>query len=288
MLNSPDGNQISSWNIPYICEFVPGAESEKAEEYYTAFSKAVEELPYPDESLSIKGRAADSASVGAAIKKAAPHNLLDNSDFRNPVNQRGITGATGHGVYTFDRWAIDSSNGNGYWDVKPNVGCGLNVNGDIWMVFVQRIVGLDRTKPYTIAFQDGYGNIHINESADIQWFDDFAEARIILNTGTMTVVWAALYEGEYTAETLPEYHPKGYGAELVECLRYYRRKNAVVEGANGYASINFDITMRCVPTCAVISTNGGATFYEANADYIAFINLEAPLVAVLYEASADL
>lgn len=71
-LNSPDGNQISSWNIPYMCEIVPGSESEKAEEYYTAFSKAVEKLQYPDETLSVSGKAADAAATGLALSKKAP------------------------------------------------------------------------------------------------------------------------------------------------------------------------------------------------------------------------
>ena len=44
VLNSADGNQIGSWNIPYICEPVPGFGSEEAEEYYTAFSNAVSKL----------------------------------------------------------------------------------------------------------------------------------------------------------------------------------------------------------------------------------------------------
>lgn len=170
------------------------------------------------------------AEVNAAVKKAAPRNLLDNSDFRNPVNQRGVTGTSGRGTHTFDRWYIDSSNGNGYWDAKPGVGFGMNVNGDSWMVFVQRIAGLDRTKTYTIAFQDGYGNVYINNRADIVWHDAYAEARIVLHTGTMTVVWAALYEGEYTEETLPEYQPKGYGAELAECRRYFRKYDAELVG----------------------------------------------------------
>lgn len=34
--------------------------------------------------------------------------------------------------------------------------------------------------------------------------------------------WAALYEGEYTADTLPEYRSKGYSIELLECQRYYQ------------------------------------------------------------------
>ena len=36
------------------------------------------------------------------------------------------------------------------------------------------------------------------------------------------IAWAALYAGTYTEQTRPDYHPKGYGAELVECLRYCR------------------------------------------------------------------
>lgn len=71
-LNSPDGNQISSWNIPYICEPVPGIDSEEAKSYYTAFSNAVKDLPYPDASLSAPGKAADAAAVGVALEGKAP------------------------------------------------------------------------------------------------------------------------------------------------------------------------------------------------------------------------
>ena len=44
VLSHADGKQISSWNIPYTCEFVPGFESEEAKSYYTAFSETVENL----------------------------------------------------------------------------------------------------------------------------------------------------------------------------------------------------------------------------------------------------
>ena len=71
-LNSPDGDQISSWNIPYICEPVPGIDSEEAKSYYTAFSNAVKDLPYPDASLSAPGKAADAAAVGIALSGKAP------------------------------------------------------------------------------------------------------------------------------------------------------------------------------------------------------------------------
>ena len=36
----------------------------------------------------------------------------------------------------------------------------------------------------------------------------------------VVATWAALYEGAYTADTLPPYVPKGYAAELAECMRY--------------------------------------------------------------------
>lgn len=71
VLNYGD-NQVASWNIEYVVESVPGAESEKAKEYYTAFSKAVSELPYPDETLSIAGKPADAAATGAALMGKAP------------------------------------------------------------------------------------------------------------------------------------------------------------------------------------------------------------------------
>lgn len=36
------------------------------------------------------------------------YNLLDNSDFRNPVNQRGAT-TVSEGGYFIDRWAVKQS-----------------------------------------------------------------------------------------------------------------------------------------------------------------------------------
>ena len=99
VLNDPNGNQISTWNIPYFCEPVPGAESEEAKNYYTAFSQAVENLPYPDTSLSVAGKAADSAAVGASLASKAPAGYglgenaaaCPNSDCNQAVNSGWYT-----------------------------------------------------------------------------------------------------------------------------------------------------------------------------------------------------
>ena len=62
-------------------------------------------------------------------------------------------------------------------------------------------------------------------------------SRLVLNVGASVLVeWIALYEGEYTAETLPEYQPKGYGAELLECQRYYYRINGITDTHFNFAA----------------------------------------------------
>lgn len=71
VLTKNDGGQIGSWNIPYICEEVPGFGSEEAKEYYTAFSKLVDSIKSNpenitiDDTLSVPNAAADAFAVGA-------------------------------------------------------------------------------------------------------------------------------------------------------------------------------------------------------------------------------
>ena len=44
----------------------------------------------------------------SAVRKAAPRNILDNSDFTNLVAQAGIGGNHGTIAYAADRWILDS------------------------------------------------------------------------------------------------------------------------------------------------------------------------------------
>lgn len=82
VLNDADGAQLAFWNIEYYVEEVPGFDSEMAKEYYTAFSKAVENLPYPDATLTGSGKAADAKAVGDALNDKAP--LSHITDTSNP------------------------------------------------------------------------------------------------------------------------------------------------------------------------------------------------------------
>ena len=45
----------------------------------------------------------------SAVRKISNSNLLDNSNFLNPVNQRGLSSITKYG-YFIDRWEIGHSN----------------------------------------------------------------------------------------------------------------------------------------------------------------------------------
>ena len=72
VIHTADGKQLGTWNIPYMVEPLPGMGSEAAQAYFTAFSKAVGEMPYPDASLTAAGKAADAAAVGVALAGKAP------------------------------------------------------------------------------------------------------------------------------------------------------------------------------------------------------------------------
>lgn len=66
---SDENTQIGSWNIPYICEEKPGANSEKAEAYYTAFTEVIESAKKftIDKTLTKSGFPADAAETGRQI-----------------------------------------------------------------------------------------------------------------------------------------------------------------------------------------------------------------------------
>ena len=169
------------------------------------------------------------------IHKVAPRNLLDNSDFRNPVNQRDLTSYTG-AVYGIDRWVGAKANvtvNSGYITIdKGTESYGLlcqylasvkdgkiytfmakNKNGEIAVLSTTLTPDMSNK---TRGFSDGTTIVLRRSSNKDAYYCGFSTSN-----STMEIEYCALYEGEYTAETLPEYQPKGYAAELAECQRYY-------------------------------------------------------------------
>ena len=193
------------------------------------------------------GTAVDASKMGGKAPKyyIQPRNLLDNSDFRNPVNQRGVTSKTNNG-YFIDRWVIYSANeANRVTSIDSN---GLTTAGG---GAVRQVVSKDVTPKDTGEYTFAVCNsLYRNSSGDMVCSIDRAG----------TYIWAALYEGNYTADTLPPYVPKGYAAELTECQRYYyimksywKWVSAGICGSStkAYIPIFLPREMRIVPTVSI-------------------------------------
>lgn len=224
--------------------------------------------------LTINGKAPDgagkvtltAADLGALDKDVHMYNLLDNSDFAHPIAQAGVNGAHGATGYAVDRWNRTSG------ATVSQAADGLKIVSDktSWTAGIQQRIEAKRfADVMTFAVRGvfpvacrlfvyiGSGTTNFGTA---YFQGDAAERTLVLkltkpdgltgdevvnvyispdtgSTGTAAVVrWAALYEGEYTAETLPPYVPKGYAAELAECLRYYRKIKADNETFAGYAA----------------------------------------------------
>ena len=173
-----------------------------------------------------------------------PVNLLDNSDFANPVNQRGQTTYSGSGTYAIDRWYVGGPNQR--IDIVSGGIKGVTTKGSAFATIAQNVANVTRYAGKTLTFAayvrsnvvprlniynggtsfstkegtsgdynlivcsfvvpdnitDGALSVRIQSKSTQE--DDYVEAK-----------WAALYEGTYTAETLPPYVPEKN--ELTAC-----------------------------------------------------------------------
>ena len=208
-------------------------------------------------------------NVGNALKqRSRVRNLLDNSDFRNPVNQRGQTSYTEHWGYTIDRWYLSSGDSSG--SIKATVtltdgGLKFTPSSEAAdrSALVQRLpqnalrAGVD----YTFVAKKTDGDYLFGGIEDDTASYGFWQVALFIDT-EVTLEWAALYEGAYDASTLPPYVPKEN--EIVSCREYYREYGD--DGIYCYCYINdyltgfdFDIPMRIAPSileCSILRFNG--------------------------------
>ena len=168
-----------------------------------------------------KGKHVEMLNCGVPL---APHNLLDNSDFGNPIAQAGLNGMHGSTKYVCDRWVSEDANATfGRNFIRPGSPIEQRLSKTV----------IDINKTYTAAFCYADGKIKVESGTFSNGFgsdalgiycikqsDAFNYVTVRLNRGN-EIHWAALYEGSYDASTLPAYQPKGYAAELAECQRYY-------------------------------------------------------------------
>ena len=210
------------------------------------------------------------------IKLVTPINILDNSDFRNPVNQRNVVNWNYIG-YGIDRW---TTMGNNNPDITVTAS-GLEVNQADYIVQIFEAIKLVGVSKVTAAINvDGViytGTLDISDWSvgtdlpiigydvipgilvtGLQWESQNLFRIYLATLSNVLISWFALYVGEYTIETLPEYHPKEYSIELAECQRYYRDiylRGSVgfLHGDNAWFNLSF-IKMRLpIPTVQVIN-----------------------------------
>lgn len=248
--------------------------------------------------------AKNSAKLGGKAPEyyIQPRNLLDNSNFE--IAQAGYGGMHGATRYVCDMWynlfgfgefSFDKSNGltMAYKD-NHAYACQKIENNDLY-------VG----KPLTFAVCLSDGTVHVCSGVYTKttitavkdsgtWLIDIheGEVRIIVVEGSVTIKWAALYEGAFTAETLPPYVPKGYAAELAECQRYYWKTdmifrssaNAVLQTIN----IQFPIRMRVIPTVKYSLVEGSEpSGFNISVDGVSYYSAVI-FIFNMYEAMADL
>lgn len=245
---------------------------------------------------------------------AAARNLLDNSDFANPVNQRGQSSYTGIG-YTIDRWRTWDENAA----VTLHAGEGITLEKILYQYFEPE--KLHTGSIYTVALCLGDGTIccasgTLNTTgfsyfvgdilALLQQEESGAVFMAIQAAGGETVRWAAVYEGAYSAASLPVYLSNGYVQELTTCKRFYAKDGD--DGQYNYAYTNgyitgflFAVPMRVAPTvisasALKLSDFSAAVFgnyHVVNANGVTYLNVPAAVSGEWYrltglELSADL
>lgn len=184
------------------------------------------------------------SGVKTALQGRAAHNLLDNSNFADLVAQAGLNGSHGSTAYIADRWKSENATAtanSGYTTISST-----EKAGRIVQMLPAAVAGKTVTASAKVASANTiyFGVYYIQNSVSKYINNSFTspngvimvsgaipadatniEFRIytsyIDGGGSCNVYWASLYEGAYTADTLPAYQPKGYAAELAECQRYY-------------------------------------------------------------------
>lgn len=226
--------------------------------------------------LAADGTASDSGRLGGKAPEyyLQPRNLLINSDFLHPVGQAGLGDGVYHGGYLYpaDMWREWNAEATHQFDSDT----GLTTSEAC--TFAQ-LVQIPLNRNYTIAlgFSDGSilcangvlspsNGISVNGSNGNISMYDMEGATYFTIFFCTNCIWAAIYEGTYTADTLPPYVPKGYGAELLECQRYYRELVVLwgtEMGAPTRQKINYSPRMSIEHPTATFAIDTGASASDA-------------------------
>lgn len=172
-------------------------------------------------------------------------NLLDNTNFKNPVAQRGSGSFQLDWKYCIDRWVLLGDYNVGTHTLTFDAGNQTSRFGLDAISYMRQ--GLEKLDSGTYTLSAGVGgNVYSHSfvvgstvasqawnmgpfyfvyekfsGVNTQWFG-FGVVPGASSPGSVALDWIKLEAGD----TATPYVPKGYGAELAECLRYFQRVHA--------------------------------------------------------------
>ena len=190
--------------------------------------------------------AVDGATGQGSAVRISNRNLLDNGDFRNPVNQRGQTSYTGNG-YGIDRWRVSTNNSTAA--VSVGDGC-IDFTSDASGTYINFTSTVEKVQPgnYTLSFlvddHTKAQQIYVQGGASASVFDSnlltlpfsVAETSAIAvgiqkkaASSTLKIYAAKLELGSVSTLAHQENSvwvlndpPPNYAEELAKCQRYYQ------------------------------------------------------------------
>jgi len=205
-------------------------------------------------------------------------NLLDNTNFKNLVNQRGKSSYSLDWKYCIDRWVLLGTYSVSNHTLTFDAGYQTSRFGLDAISYMRQ--GLEKLDSGTYTISAGVGDTVYSQTisvyqggsanawnmgpfyftyekfvgVDVQWFG-FGVTPGESGPGSIALDWIKLEQGDKATP----YSPKGYGAELGECSRYFI--SAIGFGAPGIINasssrlfINTPVMMRGVtPTVTVNS-----------------------------------
>lgn len=162
-----------------------------------------------------------------------PVNLLCNGDFLNPIHSRGVTANTTHWEYVLDCWHCESANytpntvliSNGGVTLAPTADayCGIQQQFERYSELAGKIctaaVCTNETwyvATFPVGFTSGSGILLGNGLLLYSLSTHHFLIRNKAGNSAVTIQRVALYEGSYTAETLPPYVPSHKRVEILK------------------------------------------------------------------------
>ena len=256
--------------------------------------------------------AEDINQANKLVNGAVYPNLLDNSDFTNPVNQRGRTSYTAEAAaYAVDRWAILY----GTFDVSARQLTGTAYTGRTCCIrqalsesekglavgstiaFSAQINGQIHKSVMTVQDRSQYGEFsevpagYICEDFEVVCYSISGTVYLAVYAKKALVIdWVKAEKGGIATP----YVPKGYGTELVECYRYFwissMQVNIFKTTAGDYFrnTVYFPIAMRTVPSVTILASNGTVSINNVTIDAVKFAGNGGNDTVTSFSASADL